>query len=113
MDLELARRVALVSGGHRGTGEGIARVLAREGAHVLVHGDAAGQADRVVAAIRAEGGRADAVHGDLTGDPGAAEVVRQARALAPALDVLVNNQGAAEGPRFFDGSTEDWLRSYE
>jgi 3-oxoacyl-[acyl-carrier protein] reductase len=113
MDLELADRVAFVSGSHRGTGEGIAHVLAREGAHVLVHGAEPGEAERVVAAIRAAGGRADGVSGDLTTDAGAERAVREARAAAPRVDVLVNNYGAAEGPGFLDGGTDDWLLSYE
>ena len=38
MDLELSGRSAIVTGSYRGTGEGLARVLAREGAFVWVHG---------------------------------------------------------------------------
>ena len=72
MDLELTGRVAFVSGSYRGTGEGIAKVLAREGAHVLVHGFKPDEPERVVAEIRAAGGRADGVHGDITNDEGAA-----------------------------------------
>jgi 3-oxoacyl-[acyl-carrier protein] reductase len=113
MDLELTGRVALVSGSHRGTGEGIAHVLAREGAHVLVHGGSAEEPERVVAAIRAAGGRADGVSGELTNDAGAERVVRETRALAARVDVLVNNYGAAEGPGFLEGGSADWLASYE
>ena len=49
MDLELEGKVALVTGSYRGTGAGIARVLAAEGATVLVHGLEPGQADDTVA----------------------------------------------------------------
>ena len=45
MDLGLDGKVALVTGSYRGTGAGIARVLAAEGATVLVHGLEPGQAD--------------------------------------------------------------------
>ena len=58
MDLGLEGRVALVTGGWRGTGAGIAAVLAAEGATVLVHGMASGQAEGTVAAITEAGGRA-------------------------------------------------------
>ena len=47
MDLKLAGKTARVTGSHRGTGAGIARVLAAEGASVVVHGLEAGQADPV------------------------------------------------------------------
>ena len=113
MELGLSGRVAFVSGSHRGTGEGIAHVLAREGAHVLVHGAAEGEPERVVAEIRAAGGRADGVAGDLTHDAGAAQAIAQARAAAAQIDVLVNNYGAAEGPGFFEGGSDDWLLSYQ
>ena len=74
MDLGLAGRAALVTGSYRGTGAGIARVLAREGVHVFVHGLEPGQADDVAAELRAEGGAATAVCGDVRddADPGAA-----------------------------------------
>ena len=113
MDLGLSGRVAFISGSYRGTGEGIARVLAREGAHVLVHGFTPDQPERVVAEIRAEGGRADCVSGDITNDDGAARAVAEAGHVASQVDVLVNNYGVAEGPGWLDGSTRDWLEIYE
>jgi 3-oxoacyl-[acyl-carrier protein] reductase len=114
MDLELTGRVAFISGSWRGTGEGIAKVLAREGAHVLVHGFDAEQPERVVAEIRGAGGRADGVTGDITNDDGAARAVREAQRVAPRVDVLVNNYGVAEGGfGWLDGTPRDWLAIYE
>src|SRR5699024_2735694 len=74
MDLGLDHRYALVTGGWRGTGAGIAKVLAAEGATVLVHGLEAGQADATVAAIGDAGGQAHGVHGDIRTDEGAADL---------------------------------------
>lgn len=113
MDLELTGRVVFISGSYRGTGEGIAKVLAREGAHVLVHGFSEAEPERVVAEIRAAGFRADGVSGDITNDDGAARAVAEAHGAAAAVDVLVNNYGVAEGPGWLDGSTRDWLSIYE
>ena len=113
MDLELTGRVVFISGSHRGTGEGIAKVLAREGAHVLVHGFTGDEPERVVAEIRAAGGRADGVFGDITTDEGASRAVHEVQGAAAAVDVLVNNYGVAEGPGWLDGSTRDWLAIYE
>ncbi len=113
MDLELSGRVVFVSGSHRGTGEGIAKVLAREGAHVLVHGFGDDDPARVVSEIRAAGFRADGVAGDITNDEGATRAVEQARRLCPHVDVLVNNYGVAEGPGWLDGTTRDWIAIYE
>jgi NAD(P)-dependent dehydrogenase (short-subunit alcohol dehydrogenase family) len=113
MDLELAGRVVFISGSYRGTGEGIAKVLAREGAHVLVHGFQADEPERVVGEIRAAGGRADGVHGDITNDDGAAQAVQAALRVATHVDVLVNNYGVAEGPGWLQGKTHDWVSIYE
>ena len=76
VDLGLGGRTALVTGSWRGTGAGIARVLAAEGATVLVHGLEPGTTDEVVSGIVAAGGRATAVHGDIRTDEGAADLVR-------------------------------------
>ncbi len=113
MDLEISGRVVFISGSYRGTGEGIAKVLAREGAHVLVHGFHAGEPERVVGEIRATGGRADGVHGDITNDEGAAHAVQAALRVAAHVDVLVNNYGVAEGPGWLQGTSRDWLSIYE
>jgi 3-oxoacyl-[acyl-carrier protein] reductase len=113
MDLELTGRVVFISGSYRGTGEGIAKVLAGEGAHVLVHGFTAEEPARVVAEIRAAGGRADGVSGDIASDEGAERAVQEALRAAPQVDVLVNNYGVAEGAGWLDGATRDWLAIYQ
>jgi NAD(P)-dependent dehydrogenase (short-subunit alcohol dehydrogenase family) len=108
MDLQLASRRILVSGSSRGTGAGIARVLAREGAAVFVHGFEIEAAEVVARAIRDEGFDARAVAGDIRTDAGA-------RAVADAagdIDVLVNNYGVAEGGTW-QSPTSDWIDIYE
>ena len=54
MDLGLEGKVALVTGSYRGTGAGIAGVLAAEGATVLVHGFEPGQTDATIGRDRGE-----------------------------------------------------------
>jgi 3-oxoacyl-[acyl-carrier protein] reductase len=93
MDLELAGRVALVTGSYRGTGSGIARILAAEGASVAVHGFEEGQADGVVEGIAKAGGTAVAVYGDLMHDAGAGRLMEQVGAGLGPVDILVNNYG--------------------
>ena len=107
MELELDGRRALVTGGYRGTGEGIARVLAREGASVLVHGFERDPAEHVVSEIAACGGSAAAVVGDIRDDAGADEVAGQ----AGEVDILVNNYGVAEGGTW-ESPTADWIDIY-
>jgi len=108
MDLALSDRSALVTGSYRGTGAGIARVLAREGARVLVHGFDREPAEEVAVAIRSDGGDAISVVGDIRTDRGAARLVEE----AGPVDVLVNNYGVAEGGSW-QSSTEDWIDLYQ
>lgn len=113
MDLGLDDKVALVTGSWRGTGSGIARVLAAEGATVLVHGLEPGQADATVAAIRAEGGQARAVHGDIRTDAGAAELVATVAEVADRPDIVVNNYGVADGSSWERSTGPSWHASYD
>lgn len=94
--IDLAGQVAFVTGANRGIGAAIAHRLARAGAHVVVSGRNEAGAHAVAEAIRATGGRADAVACDVTryGDVVAAIdtcVERHGR-----LDILVANAGAIE-----------------
>ena len=65
MDLQLAGKTALITGSYRGTGRGIAGVLAAEGAHVVIHGFASGQADPVAQELVDAGFSAEAVTSDI------------------------------------------------
>lgn len=96
MDLQLAGKRALVTGSSSGIGRAIARVLAREGVQVVVHGRNAERATDTVDSIVAEGGRASVALGDLATDEGAEAVVRAVEAAAGGIDILVNNIGGNE-----------------
>lgn len=102
MDLELTGKTALVTGSYRGTGRGIAQVLAAEGAHVLVHGFEAGQADETVADLVAQGLSAEAVSADILTDGGASDL----RDAVSDVQILVNNYGAPGGSSW--SSIEHW-----
>jgi 3-oxoacyl-[acyl-carrier protein] reductase len=113
MDLHLGTRTALITGSYRGTGAGIARCLAAEGATVLVHELEPGQARSVAEEIQASGGRADVVTGDPRSEAGAAALLREVTAAGREIDILVNNYGAAGGSGWEDGSIDDWTSMYE
>ena len=108
MQLDLAGKIALVTGSSRGTGAGIARVLAREGATVWVHGFEQAAAQVVADSIRAEGLDARPVAGDIRTDAGARDVA----AAVGEVDVLVNNYGVAEGGTW-ESPTAAWIDVYE
>jgi 3-oxoacyl-[acyl-carrier protein] reductase len=91
--MKLADKIAIVTGGGSGFGQGIAERFAREGASVVVNDINAGGADRVVQAIQAAGGRASACPGDVTVDADMKRLVDHALATFGDLHVFVNNAG--------------------
>jgi NAD(P)-dependent dehydrogenase (short-subunit alcohol dehydrogenase family) len=119
MDLQLAGKRALVTGASSGIGRGIAMVLAREGAAVVVHGRNRDRATAVVEAIRAGGGIAHVALGDLANDAGAAAVASAALAALGGIDILVNNIGGTESTGdqpmsgWFDVKPEHWAGAME
>jgi 3-hydroxybutyrate dehydrogenase len=98
-----ARRV-LVTGAGSGVGETMAMQLARAGHALIVTDLDAAQAERVAAAIAAEGGRAQAFRLDVRD---AAEVDRVIAAAQP-VDVLVNNAGLQHVSPLADFPPEKW-----
>ncbi len=89
--VDLSGRRALVTGAGQGVGRGIALLLGRAGAEVLVNDLVADRADGVATEIRADGGRAVPVPFDVTDW----EDVRASVGAAGPVDVLVNNAGSA------------------
>ena len=106
----LQNKTALVTGASRGIGRATALALAEAGAHVLVHyGRSAQEAESVVAAIRARGGRADAISADLGTPDGAVLLAKQVRSIVgERLDVVVLNAGISKAARIADYTIEDF-----
>jgi NAD(P)-dependent dehydrogenase (short-subunit alcohol dehydrogenase family) len=84
-------RVALVTGSTQGLGEGIARRLARAGAHIIVNGRSADKGARVVETLRAFGASAEFLQADLTVQSAAQQLVHETVRLLGRIDILVNN----------------------
>jgi 3-oxoacyl-[acyl-carrier protein] reductase len=106
----LQNKTALVTGASRGIGRATAAALADAGAHVLVHyGHSVQEAESLVAAIQAKGGRANAVSADLSTPDGAALLAKQVRSIVgERLDVLVLNAGISKVATIADHTVEDF-----
>ena len=107
MDLNIADRVALVTGSHRGTGQIIAKALLAEGAQVLVHGLEPGQAEKSIEEI----GGGIPVSGDITHNEGSAKLIEQCG--DHQVDILINNYGTADPGSWSKSDSEDWIMSYQ
>lgn len=94
------RRVALVTGGSRGIGYGIAEALARRGMDVVINGrrEAADVAE-AIAGLEAHGGRVLYVRGDVAEAASRAGMIDEIKAHFGRLDVLINNAGVAPNVR--------------
>jgi len=105
---KLENRVALVTGAGRGIGAATARLLARDGASIVVNDLDGDAAEATAAQIRAAGGVARACAGDLT-DPAYPDrlIVFAADAFG-ALDIVVNNAGYIWNGAMHKHSDEQW-----
>jgi NAD(P)-dependent dehydrogenase (short-subunit alcohol dehydrogenase family) len=105
-----AAKVALVTGASSGIGRATARALGREGARVVVAGRRRERLEAVGAEIRAAGGEAEIVTGDVRDEAVCGRWVEAARARFGGLDLLVNAAGVL-GPGALDGTTTaEWDR---
>jgi 3-oxoacyl-[acyl-carrier protein] reductase len=91
---DLKNKRVLVTGASTGIGAAVARGFGEHGAFVAVHYNASkADAEKVAADIKAKGGKAVLVGGDMSKSAQAAKVVTDAVAALGGLDVLVNNAG--------------------
>jgi len=110
LDLQLAKKIALVSGSTAGIGNAIAASLAREGARVIVNGRTSAAVDGAVAAMKSATG------GDVVGFAGDLSVAAVAEKLLqthPQVDILVNNLGIFEVRAFEEITDADWQRFFD
>ncbi|MEP6747549.1 MAG: SDR family oxidoreductase [Bacteroidota bacterium] len=111
MDLQLKDRVIIVTGGARGIGEGIVKVLAKEGALPVIIGRNEQDNMATVAAVEAAGGKCGQVVAELT-DPAASEqAVKAVIEKFGRIDGVVNNAGANDGVGLENGNYEAFMAS--
>lgn len=111
MDLLLKDKVIIVTGGAKGIGEGISKVLAREGAIPVIIGRKADDNLKVVHAIEAAGGRAFQVAAELSDPAECKKAVEAVVAHFGRIEGLVNNAGVNDGIGLEHGSYEGFMAS--
>ena len=93
---DLSGRIALVTGASRGIGEATARLLAEQGAHVILASRKQQDLDKVAAAIGAAGGKATAIAAHQGDSAALTNLMGEIESAFGRLDILVNN--AATNP---------------
>ncbi|GAB3038522.1 L-fucose dehydrogenase [Spirosoma pulveris] len=111
MNLNLQDKVIIVTGGAKGIGEGISKVLAAEGAIPVIIGRNEVDNMHTVNAIQATGGQAHQFVAELTEPSACQQAVEQTLAQFGRIDGLVNNAGVNDGVGLENGSYEGFIAS--
>jgi 3-oxoacyl-[acyl-carrier protein] reductase len=111
VNLDLAGKIALVTGSSRGIGRAIAAALHREGCSVVLNARDGRQLGK--AAEELGGERVSYVAADVTDPRACAMLVEQATARSGGLDVLVCNAGSGASLRPGSETPEEWVRVFE
>ena len=110
----LQGKVAVVTGASKGIGAGIARALGAAGAAVVVNyaSDKSG-AEKAVADIKAKGGKAIAVQGDVSKGDDVERLFGETKKAFGKLDVLVNNAGVFAFSPISEAKETDYRRHFD
>ena len=108
--MRLEGKVAIISGGANGMGAEEVRLLAREGASVVIADVLEDEGKRLEAEVNESGGKAAFVRTDVTVEADWERAVERAVSRFGALDILVNNAGISSGAFEDTLSTDGWQR---
>ncbi len=105
-------RGAVITGGGRGIGATVARVLAEAGAGVVVAARTAADVEKVAASLREGGRNAHAVACDVTDEKSVKRLGEAARYHLGSIDILVNNAGASSSAPLSKLTLDEWNRMF-
>lgn len=111
MDLQLKDKVIIVTGGAKGIGEGIVKVLAAEGAIPVIIGRSKEDNVKTVDEVKAAGGQAFEVVAELTAPDACERAVKEIEAQFGRIDGVVNNAGVNDGIGLENGTYEGFVAS--
>jgi 3-oxoacyl-[acyl-carrier protein] reductase len=116
VNLGLAGKVAIVTGGSRGLGFASAKALAAEGASVAICGRTPSTLDRAAAQLAEVGGdvsRVLAVEADVSRERDLRRLVDETVSRFGGVDVLVNNVGLGKGGGLMDTPDDVWQQAFD
>ncbi|HVN40449.1 MAG TPA: SDR family NAD(P)-dependent oxidoreductase [Myxococcota bacterium] len=114
MELNLAGRSVVVTGGGSNIGRAIVHAFARERAHVTIAEIDTAQGEKVAAEARQQGAAsALVVRTDVTDRESVQQMVREVEARRGGIDVLVNNAGGTVDALFMEKQREEWEREVQ
>lgn len=111
MDLHLENKIIIVSGGAKGIGFGICKVLAAEGAIPIIVGRSEADNLKAVQEIESAGGKAKSVLAELTQPKDCENAVKEVIATFGRIDGLINNAGVNDGVGLESGNYESFMAS--
>jgi len=110
---DLKDKVALVTGGERGIGQGIAAVLARQGMRIAIAGRSAEEGEFAIGQFHESGIDALWVEGDISMRAAAEQAISQVADRFGQIDLLVNNAAAQRMTEFLEYDDEIYEFSFE
>ena len=111
MNLHLENKIILVSGGAKGIGEGITKLLAEEAATPVIIGRNQTDNEQLVQALQAKGYQADQVVAELTQPEACEKAIQTIIQKYGRIDGLVNNAGVNDGVGLENGNYEKFMES--
>jgi 3-oxoacyl-[acyl-carrier protein] reductase len=114
IDLRLKDKVVLITGASRGLGAASARLLAAEGAKLVLAARSQADLDKLAAELHTQhGAQALSVPVDLTQASSADDAVKKTLDAFGRIDVLINSAGASQGGVFWEIADQVWQDSFE
>ena len=106
----MEKKTAIVTGGSKGLGKGIAQVFAAEGANLLIVARKSSDGEEVVREITLNGGTASFLSADVSSKSDVQSVAKTAIDRYGTIDVLVCNAGIFPSSNLEDMHEEEWDR---
>jgi NAD(P)-dependent dehydrogenase (short-subunit alcohol dehydrogenase family) len=110
MDLQLTGKTALITGSTGGIGYGIAKVLLREGARVIINGRTPESVAKAVASLKEATGKTPL---GFAGDMSKADDIARLGKAFPSVDILINNVGRFIPREFTQSTDQDWYETFD